>query len=376
MFFTEAERLETIRACRDCPMCHMIDTVTQITGRESNTPRGRAMILWGLEKGLLSWESEGVAPILYQAFLDGLAREWCEGNYDNDELVIDGRKNLVEKGLAPAVVADLAAVIQNRGNPYGVKEEGVSALIKNAGGKISPAPEIAVFFGSAARTQRPQVVKSFIKILKSIRIPFEVLEGETDSGFLSYQLGDFKTAGNQAKKVVDLLAKTRAKKLVVLSASDFRMLTLRYARFGAPLPGGMQALHVTEFLSQLQDEGKLIIQRKEKRTVTYHDPCCLARSTYVLDPPRQLLKAIGGENFVEMEWSGKKAHSCGGCAGVPFTYPEISAKAARIRVEQALLTGAKVLASADPGCEAALCGGVSGKEIEVKNIVELVADAL
>jgi len=72
MFLKEEERIETLKACRDCPMCHMTDTVAFITGSESNTPRGRAMTLWGLEKGLLSWESEGVQRILYQAFLDGL----------------------------------------------------------------------------------------------------------------------------------------------------------------------------------------------------------------------------------------------------------------------------------------------------------------
>ncbi len=118
MFFTESERLETVRACRDCPMCHLIDTVAMITGRESNTPRGRAMTLWGLEKGLLSWESEGVPQILYQAFLDGLAQEWCEGNYDNDELVIDGRKTLVEKGRAHPAVSDCGPQSPEHGKSF------------------------------------------------------------------------------------------------------------------------------------------------------------------------------------------------------------------------------------------------------------------
>jgi len=376
MFFTEAERLETIRACRDCPMCHMIDTVALITGRESNTPRGRAMILWGLEKGLLSWESEGVTPILYRAFLDGLAREWCEGNYDNDELVIDGRRILVEKGLAPGAVADIAARIQSTGNPYGIQEQGGSALVKRGGGKISLTPEIAVFFGSAARIQRQQVAESFLEILQTLKIPFEILEGETDSGFLSYQLGDFKTAGDQARKMAAILIKSRAKKLVVLGASDFRMLNMRYGRLGAALPEGLQVVHVTEFLSQLLDEKKMVIRKKAKSPMTYHDPCSLARFTYVVDPPRKLLKALAGEKFVEMKWSGKKAHTCGACGGVPFTYPEISEKAVAIRIEQAMRTGAKILVSADPGCEISFLKGLAGKNLEVKNLVELLAEAL
>jgi Fe-S oxidoreductase len=370
MFLTESERLQTIKACRDCPMCHPVDLFAQVTGKEANTPRGRGMTLWGLEKGILSWESEGVSGIFYQAFLDGLPQEWCEGNYDFDEMVIDARKTLVEKGLAPAVVSEIARRIRETGNPYGIKEKGVSALV---GKSFAAAPEIAIFFGSAARTQRPQTAKALVKILHHLKIGFEVLEEETDSGFLSYQLGDFRAAAEQAKKVVTQLKNIRAKKLVVLSASAYRMFTTRSARFGSPLPEGLKVLQATEFLSELLDQGKLVFKKKLTKPVTYHDPCCLARFTYVLEPPRKILAALSESPFVEMDWSGKQARSCGGCGGVPFTCPEISEKASRLRVEEALKTKAGILASADPECEAMLSR--AAQEIEVKDIVELVAEA-
>jgi Fe-S oxidoreductase len=371
MFLTESERLQTIKACRDCPMCHPVDLFGQVTGKEANTPRGRGMTLWGLEKGLLSWKSEGVPEIFYQAFLDGLPQEWCEGNYDFDEMVIDARKTLVEKGLAPAIVSEIARRIRETGNPYGVKEKDVSALVGNAS---SVRPEIAIFLGSAARTQRPQTAKAFVRILHHLAIGFEVLEEETDSGFLSYQLGDFGAAAEQAKNVANQLKNIQAKKLVVLSASAYRMVTTRFARFGAPLPEGLKVLQATEFLGELLDQGRLVFKKKLTRPVTYHDPCCLARFTYVLEPPRKILAALCESSLVEMNWSGKQARSCGGCGGVPFTYPEISEKAGRIRVEEARKTGAQILVSADPECEEML-SRVADK-IEVRDIVELVAEAI
>jgi Fe-S oxidoreductase len=371
MFLTESERLQTIKACRDCPMCHPVDLFAQVTGKEANTPRGRGMTLWGLEKGILSWESEGVSGIFYQAFLDGLPQEWCEGNYDFDEMVIDARKTLVEKGLAPAVISEIARRVQETGNPYGIKEKGVSALV---GQSSAAVPEIAIFLGSAARTQRPQTAKAFAEILRRLKIGFEVLEEETDSGFLAYQLGDFRAAAEQAKKVANQLKNIRAKKLVVLSASAYRMFTTRSARLGAPLPEGLKVLHVTEFLSELLDQGILVFKKKLTAPVTYHDPCCLARFTYVLEPPRKLLAALSESPLVEMVWSGKQARSCGGCGGVPFTYPETSEKASRLRVEEALKTKAGILASADPECEAMLSR--AAQEIEVKDIVELVAETI
>lgn len=371
MFLTEPERIQTIRACRDCPMCHPVDVFAQITGKEANTPRGRAMTLWGLEKGLLSWESEGVPGIFFQAFLDGLPQEWCEGNYDFDEMIIGARKTLVEKGLAPAAVSEIARRIRETGNPKGIREKNVSEIV----GPAPPgAPEIVLFLGSAARTERPQAAIALAEVLRSLRIGFEVLEGEVDAGFLSYQTGDFQTASAQAKKIADRLQKVRGKKLVVLSASAYRMLTTRFARFGAPLPEGMKVLHAAEFLAELLHEGRLAFKKKVNKTVTYHDPCCLARFTYVLEPPRKLLKALCASPPVEMDWSGKEARSCGGCGGVPFTYPEVSEKAARLRVEEALGTKAEILVSADPECETVLAR--AAREIEVKDIVELVSQAI
>ena len=371
MFLTESERLQTIKACRDCPMCHPVDLFAQVTGKEANTPRGRGMTLWGLEKGLLSWESEGVSEIFYQAFLEGLPQEWCEGNYDFDEMIIDARKTLVEKGLAPPMVSEIARRIQETGNPYGIKEKGASALI---GESAAAVPEIAVFFGSAARTQRLQTALAFAQVLRRLKISFEVLEEETDSGFLAYQLGDFRTAAAQAKKIADQMNKLRSKTIVVLSASAYRMFTTRFARFGASLPKGLKVLHATEFLGELLDHGKLVFKKKLSKPVTYHDPCCLARFTYVLEPPRKLLSALSESPMVEMAWNGKQARSCGGCGGVPFTWPQVSEKASRLRVEEALKTEARILASADPGCETMLSR--VAKEIEVKDIVELVAEGM
>jgi len=371
MFLTESERIQTIKACRDCPMCHPVDLFAQVTGKEANTPRGRGMTLWGLEKGLLSWESEGVSGIFYQAFLDGLPQEWCEGNYDFDELIIGARKTLVEKGLAPAVVSEIAGRIRETGNPRGIPEKGVSAIV---GQSPSTKPEIAIFLGSAARTERPQAAMASAEILRRLKIGFEVLEEESDSGFLSYQLGDFQTAAAQAKKIVNQLKKIRAKKLVVLSASAYRMITTRFARFGAPPPEGLKILHAVEFLGELLDGGKLVIRKKLKQPVTYHDPCCLARFTYVLEPPRRLLAALCESPLQEMSWSGKQARSCGGCGGVSFTYPDISEKAGLLRMEEALKTKAAILVSADPDCEAVLSRVARG--VEVKDIAELIAEAI
>ncbi len=376
MFLTEEERLLTIKACRDCPMCFPIDGVARITGRESNTPRSRGMILWALEKGLLSWMDKGVSEVLYKALLDGLPMEWCAGNYDNDEMTIAGRAALVEKGLAPSMVKTIPEHIKETGNPFGSKSNSTKALVDEGGGLLKGSPEVILYFGSWARVKRPQVAIALVKIIRNLGIPFEVLDDEMDSGFLLYQLGDFPSASDQAHRVSAGLKASKAKKLVTLSASAYRMFATRYLRFGAGLPEGMVPVHATEFLSDLLEAGRLKLANKIEDTVTYHDPSCLARYTYVIEQPRKLLTAMAGLKYVEMEWSKAEARSAGETGGLFFLYPEIAEKIAVERVAQAVATGAKVLCSSDCGCEEMLSLGAGTQDIEVKDIVELILDAL
>jgi len=209
-----------------------------------------------------------------------------------------------------------------------------------------------------------------------LEIPFETLPKEVDSGFVLYQLGSFKAAADHAKNVAEMLKLCKAKRLITLGASDYRMFNTRYSRFGAFLPEGMTVMHITEFVWQLLSEKSIVLERKFPEKITYHDPCSLGRFTYLLDPPRKLLSALAGVNFVEMEWNGRKAHCCGGGGGLAFTFPEISEKASRMRIEEAIRTGARILTSSCPECEQILSRAVSKDEIVVKDVLELVADAL
>ena len=99
MFLNKEERKETILACRHCMMCHVADRVASLVRRESYTPRGRGAILFALDQGLLKLD-KAVADIMYTTLNDGLLLEWCVGNYDQEELIIDARAKLFEQGLA------------------------------------------------------------------------------------------------------------------------------------------------------------------------------------------------------------------------------------------------------------------------------------
>jgi glycolate oxidase iron-sulfur subunit len=81
--------------------------------------------------------------------------------------------------------------------------------------------------------------------------------------------------------------------------------------------------------------------------VTFHDACHLAHAQRISREPRQLVRAVAGENFVELP----EADVCCGSAGsYNLTEPEMAARLQRRKVENVLETGARLVVSTNPGC--------------------------
>ena len=374
MFLTEEEKQLTIQGCRFCPMCYHADVVPAITCKETNSPRGRGLILFGLENGVLRWEDPAVADVFYKCFTDGLPQEWCASHYDADELVIDARHRLVEKGLAPPEVAQAAERIRAAGSPYGGSALSLQEICRDSGVAPTEHADLLVFGGCAARSLYPASLRSFVKILKIKGIPFNILDPEPCCGMPLYQLGDFAQASLQAKAVAHRIADSGAGEVVLLDPDCYRMFMTRYARFDAPLPGGVNVFHVSDWL-RTKSEKERWIWKKRKETYTYHDPSALARFMEVHESPRRVLEAIFDRQPSEMFGNRRKACSCGESGGMLLTNPEIAREAAARRYEQAVRTGAELLITSSPSC-ASLLSEVKGGSLPVLDLVELIAEGI
>lgn len=372
MFITDEEKKLTIEGCRFCPMCFHADTVAEMTHRETNSPRGRALVLFALEHGLLKWEDPAVTDVFYKSFTDGLPQAWCAGHYDADELVIDARHTLIEKGLAPEEVKRAAARIQLEGSPYG-KDKGRD-IFREMVSDATPGADLLVFAGCAARSLYPASLRALRNLLRSRGVAYQILDPEPCCGMLLYQLGDFSSASLQANKVSQKIAASGAKQVLCLDADCFRMMTMRFARFGALLPRGIEVTHASEWLCRMVRAEPWSFEKRDER-ITYHDPCSLARFTGLHDPPREVLAALFAEKPTEMSGNRDKAPCCGEGGGMVLTHPEMAREAARRRIEQARRTGATLLVTASPSC-AALLSDACADGLAVFDLIEIVADSI
>jgi Fe-S oxidoreductase len=127
--------------------------------------------------------------------------------------------------------------------------------------------------------------------------------------------------------------------------------------------------------------GKLKMSKKVDLPATYQDPCFLGKQNLVFDEPRKILTSIPGLNFAEMDRSKQRSLCCEGGGG--RMWAEGGTEGARngeIRIKEAVVLGAKVIATSCPFCLLTLEDAVKTSsltdQISVKDIAELVAEAM
>ncbi len=108
--------------------------------------------------------------------------------------------------------------------------------------------------------------------------------------------------------------------------------------------------------------------------VTYHEACHLCHGQKITRAPRQVLERVPGLRLVEMP----EAAWCCGSAGIyNITQPEMSRKLLARKLANIEKTGARTVASANPGCSVQLEAGARerGLALEIVHPVTLLARA-
>lgn len=151
-----------------------------------------------------------------------------------------------------------------------------------------------------------------------------------------------------------------------------RILGPRHADYGRALALGKKARDISELLAEIglrRDRMQPLPYR-----VTYHDACHLNRGQKIHEAPRQLLQALPGSTYVEME----NADACCGSGGsFNLKYYGLSREINRRKTAGIAATGADVVAMGCPACIMHIRDGLAqdGIQVEVRHVVELLAES-
>ena len=244
------------------------------------------------------------------------------------------------------------------------------------------SPEVLFWVGCAGSfDQRAQkITKAFVSILDKIKINYAILGKEEMCN------GDpVRRAGNEfmfqmmAYQNIQTLNNYGIKKIVTACPHCFNILKNEYPALG----GNYEVIHHTVFLQQLIDEGKIKLKDGgafKGKKITYHDSCYLGRANNIYEAPRKVLEAFDTE-LVEMKRCKTNGLCCG--AGGAQMFKEEEKGTLRINSErsnEAIGTGANIIAVACPFCNTMLTDGVKNAEkedlVKVMDIAELVAASL
>ena len=243
-------------------------------------------------------------------------------------------------------------------------------------------PEILFWVGCAGSfDQRAQkITKAFATILHHAGIKYAILgKEEACTGDPARRAGNEFLFQMSAYNNIQILNGYGVKKIVTACPHCFNILKNEYPELG----GSYKVLHHTELLDNLINEGR--IKPKEGGTftgkkITYHDSCYLGRSNGIYEAPRKVLKALEVD-LVEMKRCRSNGLCCGAGGAQMFKEEEKGDRYVNIeRSEEAINTGAQIIASACPFCNTMLTDGVKNKEKEnevaVMDVAEIIAAGL
>jgi Fe-S oxidoreductase len=147
------------------------------------------------------------------------------------------------------------------------------------------------------------------------------------------------------------------------------------------LGGDYEVVHHTVFIDRLLADEKITLPEDfDERKLTYHDPCYIGRYNDIYDEPRRVLSVLNTNGVTEMRRHRNKSFCCGGGGGRAWMEEKIGKRVNQARVNEALETGAEVLAAACPFCITMFDDGIKGVEAEdklqIEDISEIVARAI
>jgi glycolate oxidase iron-sulfur subunit len=235
---------------------------------------------------------------------------------------------------------------------------------------------VALFTGCVADHLYAEVNEATVRVLTENGCEVELVAAERCCGALHIHNGARDQARALARENVRAFAADGFDAVVSNAAGCGAELR----HYGALLPGepaaaafGARVRDVAELLVELGIRPPPATEAPETR-VAYDEPCHLLHAQKVSDPPKQLLRAVGGLALVQLD----EADACCGGAGAYFLQqPALSAQVTARKLEAIRRSGAQVVATGNPGCLMQIGNAVraAGLPVRVAHPVVLLAEA-
>ncbi len=217
-----------------------------------------------------------------------------------------------------------------------------------------------------------KVTISTARLLHEAGVDFAILgPRELCTGDPARRTGNEYVFQGLALQNIETLNELGITKIITQCPHCFNTLGNEYPQFG----GDYEVIHHSELLMKLVEDGK-VTPKSNGQTVTFHDPCYLGRHNDVFVAPRAVVDSVGER--VEMPRNGTRSFCCGAGGGRMWMEEQTGKKVNIERTEEAVATGADIVATGCPFCFVMMDDGVKelgvDENVQVMDIAMLLAD--
>ena len=320
---------------------------------------------------------------LWQCTTCGACVEACPVFIEQMPKIVDLRRYLVmEEADFPETMQEAVTSLESRGHPFRGTQasrmdwaEGLNVR------SIAEARDAEVLLwvgcGGALIERNQKVVRATARLLEMAGVSFAILGREEKcTGDPARRIGNEFLFKMLAEENTARLNQYGVKKIVTSCPHCFNTFRNEYPQFG----GHFEVFHHTEFLAELVSKGKLAPSTLSDREVVFHDPCYLGRQNGVFDAPRTLVQISTRSPLKEITQSRANSFCCGGGGGMSFIEEPKDKRVNQARAQQALDTGANVVAVGCPFCLTMLEDGVNARkgdrEVRVMDVSEILLESV
>jgi heterodisulfide reductase subunit D len=234
--------------------------------------------------------------------------------------------------------------------------------------------ETILFVDCEAAFYRQSYTRAFARLLQQGGVAFGLMREQWCCGGPAAEMGYVELSRKHAEHNVADWRAVGAKRIIAPDPHDYIAFTEDYPKyFGDDYE--FEIVLGVELVNDLVKDGRIALASPVERTVTYHDPCRLNKRKGVHQAPRELLRAIPGITFHDVDRVTQWSYCAGGGGGLPIEKPEITAEISRRRVEKAQQLDVDTLVSACPWSERPLTAAGAAAGIDVLDLFELLAES-
>lgn len=338
---------------------------------------------------------EEMVDILFGACtMCGRCSVHCSIGVDVPFLVRSARSMLVEMNLVPKGLQSTVDAAINTGNNMGIPrdefvdtlewlEEDLQMEVEDDKAEIprdQKGKKIMYTLNPREPKFFPLSISAMAKIYYAAKESWTISTNTYDVTNYSYYSGD----NDGARELTDRLCKEMKNlgtETLVLAECGHGSRAIRWEGpnwIEKKYP--FKVITVIELIADYIHLGRIKLDpSKNTKLVTLHDPCNLVRAGGIIEEQRFILKNAV-ENFIEMTPNRENNYCCGGGGGqlAMSEYNKRRVDSGRIKADQIIATGAKIVATPCHNCIDQLMGLNSDYKlgVEIMTIGEIVANAL